>query len=100
VWSVKGCPGAGCGGRDVALWWPRLYGGAPDPGNPDWNLTWDFARKSPRTSSAPQRPSDALRLSALRLINAAIKDREIALRGEDDERRWAMVIFWPSWRGW
>ncbi len=29
---------------------------------------------------------DALRLSALRLINAAIKDREIALRGEDDER--------------
>ena len=29
---------------------------------------------------------DSLRLSALRLINAAIKDREIALRGEDDER--------------
>jgi uncharacterized protein len=29
---------------------------------------------------------DALRLSALRLINAAVKDREIALRGEDDER--------------
>jgi uncharacterized protein YqeY len=29
---------------------------------------------------------ESLRLSALRLINAAIKDREIALRGEDDER--------------
>lgn len=29
---------------------------------------------------------DALRLSTLRLINAAIKDRDIALRGEGEER--------------
>lgn len=29
---------------------------------------------------------DALRLSALRLINAAIKDRDIALRGEGEDR--------------
>ena len=29
---------------------------------------------------------DTLRLSTLRLINAAIKDRDIALRGEDEDR--------------
>lgn len=35
---------------------------------------------------AAMKAKDSARLSTLRLINAAIKDREIAMRGSDDEK--------------
>ena len=42
------------------------------------------------------RDKDQARLSTLRLVNAAIKDRDIALRGEGGDRAETGVVDWGT----
>lgn len=65
---------------------PRAAGGIlPFPSASEEHSAMDLKNRIAEDLKAAMKEKDADRLSTLRLINAAIKDREIAMRGEGAE---------------